>query len=50
MNAQEQKPAVEESLARQNSDIRMKSVEVDKSLDMSDPLNHFDLRILPVKE
>jgi hypothetical protein len=35
----------EESLARQHSDLRIKPVEVDESLNMSDPLNHFDLRI-----
>jgi hypothetical protein len=39
----------EESLARQHSDLRIKPVEVDESLDMSDPLNHFDLRIKRVE-
>jgi|HubBroStandDraft_1064217.scaffolds.fasta_scaffold15909_2 hypothetical protein len=36
----------EESLARQHSDLRLAPVEPDESRDMSDPLNHFDLRIV----
>ena len=36
-------------LERQHSDLRLAPVDVPEELDMSDPLNHFDLRLAEVK-
>ncbi|HXP68806.1 MAG TPA: hypothetical protein VOA88_05940 [Candidatus Dormibacteraeota bacterium] len=43
----EQTPAPESiPLERQHSDLRIAPVDVPQDLDMTDPLNHFDLRIV----
>jgi hypothetical protein len=40
----------EESLARQHSELRLAPVDPPEHLDMTDPLNHFHMRIVKVPE
>jgi hypothetical protein len=42
-------PEVEESYECMHSDLRIAPGEPDESREMSDPLNHYDLRIVEAK-